>query len=119
MWSGGFLLLALLALTNSPAGAEERGSSVAAWVAGGGGAIDPERIVARLSPLAACDADLKAAIQLQQTAVERPVSKDGFLQIAGIAPGNYSLEVRQPGFASARVANVRVEPERETFLAEP
>lgn len=97
----------------------ERGSSVAAWVAAEGGAIDPERCVARLSPLAACDADLKAVAKLGQTAVEQPVGKDGFLQITGISPGNYSLEIRQPGFAAARVANVRVEPGRETFLPEP
>lgn len=97
----------------------ERGSSVAAWVAAEGDAIDPERCIARLSPLAACDADLKSMAQLQQTAVERPVSKDGFLQITGIAPGNYSLEIRQPGLAVARVANIRVEPQLETFLPEP
>lgn len=97
----------------------ERGSSVAAWVAVEGGAIDPEHCIARLSPLAACDADLKAVARLDQTAVERPVSKDGFVQITGIAPGNYSLEIRQPGFATARVANVRVEPQLETFLPEP
>ena len=97
----------------------ERGSSVAAWVAVEGGGIDPESCIARLSPLAACDADLKSVAQLEQTAVERPVSKDGFLQITGIAPGNYALEVTQPGFATARVANVRVEPQLETFLPEP
>lgn len=97
----------------------ERGSSVAAWIAAEGGAIDPEHCIARLSPLAACDADLKAVARLSQTAVERPVGRDGFLQITGISPGNYSLEIRQPGFAAARVANVRVEPQRETFLPEP
>lgn len=90
----------------------ERGSLVAAWVAAEGGAIDPEHCVARLSPLAACDADLKAVAKLGQAAVEQPVGKDGFLQITGILPGNYSLEIRQPGFAAARVANVRVEPGR-------
>lgn len=97
----------------------ERGSSVAGWVAAEGGAIDPKTCVARLSFMAACGTDADSLIQLQRIAVERPVSKEGFLQIAGVAPGIYNLEVRQPGLAPARVANVRVDPESETFLPEP
>jgi hypothetical protein len=97
----------------------ERGSSVAGWVAVEGGAIDPKTCVARLSFMAACGAAPDSLIQLQRIAVERPVSKEGFLQIAGLAPGIYSLEVRQPGLAAARITNIRVDPEAETFLPEP
>jgi hypothetical protein len=97
----------------------ERGGSVAAWVAAEGGAIDPARAVARLALLAACDTDIKANLELDRVAVERAVSRDGFLQITGLAPGNYSLEVRQPGWAPARVPDIRVAPQSETFLPEP
>jgi hypothetical protein len=96
-----------------------RGGSVAAWVAVEEGTIDPARAVARLSFLAACDSDAKAALELDRVAVERPVSKEGFLQITGLAPGSYALEVRQPGLAPARVANVVVALQSETFLPEP
>lgn len=97
----------------------ERGGSVAGWVAVEGGAIDPARAVARLSFLSACDSDPRAVLELDRIAVERPVSKDGFLQFTGLAPGNYSLEVRQPGLAPARVASIRVATKAETFLPEP
>jgi hypothetical protein len=97
----------------------ERGSSVAGWVAVEGGAIDPKTCVARLSFVAACGTAPDSLIQLQRIAVERPVSKEGFLQVAGLAPGIYNLEVRQPGLAPARIVNVRVDPGAETFLPEP
>ncbi|HEY7216043.1 MAG TPA: carboxypeptidase-like regulatory domain-containing protein, partial [Thermoanaerobaculia bacterium] len=97
----------------------ERGGSLAAWVAVEGGTLDPAHAVARLSFLAACDTDVKAVLELDRIAVERPVSKDGFLQITGLAPGSYALEVRQPGLAPARVADVRIAPQEETFLPEP
>ena len=97
----------------------ERGGSIAAWVAVEGGAIDPLHAAARLSFLAACDTDVKAIAELDRIAVERPVSKDGFLQITGLASGSYSLEVQQPGLAPVRIANLRVESQAETFLPEP
>jgi hypothetical protein len=92
---------------------------VAGWVAVEGGAIDPARAVARLSLLAACDTDANAIKQLERTAVERPVSKSGFLQFTGLAGGTYALEVRQPGLAPARLTEVRVAPREETLLSEP
>ncbi len=97
----------------------ERGGSVAAWISVEGGTIDSAHAVARLSFLAACDTDIKATLELDRIAVERPVSKDGFLQITGLAPGSYALEVRQPGLAPARVPDIRVAAQAETFLPEP
>ncbi len=92
---------------------------MAGWVAVEGGAIDPAQAVARLSLLAACDTDPKSVLQLDRIAVERPVSKDGFLQFTGLAAGSYALEVRQPGLAPARITDVRVVQRAETFLPEP
>ena len=97
----------------------ERGGSVAGWVAVEGGAIDPAHAVARLSLLSACDTDASTIQQLDRIAVERPVSRDGFFQFTGLAAGSYSLEVRQPGLAPARITDVRVAPRVETLLPEP
>jgi len=38
---------------------------------------------------------------------------------SGLAPGSYALEVRQPGLATARVANVVVTSQAETFIPDP
>jgi len=97
----------------------ERGGSVAAWVAVEGGKIDPAQAVAKLSFVSACDTDARAVLKMDQIAVEQRVNKDGFLQIPGLAPGVYALEVRQPGLAPARASNVIVAPQAETFLPEP
>lgn len=97
----------------------ERGASVAGWVAVEGGAIEPGRCVVRLAPLASGGADPKAALDIERGAVERSVGKDGFFQLAGLPPGTYALEVRQPGHAPARVAPLRVQPLAETFLEKP
>ncbi|HEX6864102.1 MAG TPA: carboxypeptidase-like regulatory domain-containing protein, partial [Thermoanaerobaculia bacterium] len=96
----------------------ERGASVAGWVAVEGGAIE-EGCVARLSPLVAGGADLKSVSELGRTAREQPVRKDGFLQLTGLAPGNYLIEVEQPGYPPVRVSPVKVDHGTETFLRAP
>lgn len=97
----------------------ERGASVAGWVAVEAGVIDPEVCVARLSPLTSGGADLKSALDLERTAREQKVRKDGFLHFTGLAAGNYSLAVEQPGYPPVRLSPVRVDPGAETFLREP
>ncbi|HEX6904298.1 MAG TPA: carboxypeptidase-like regulatory domain-containing protein [Thermoanaerobaculia bacterium] len=97
----------------------ERGASVAAWVAVEDGAIEPGKCKARLSPLLARDTELGRASDLQRTAVEREVGKDGFVQLTGLAPGSYVLEVSQPGYPPAKASPVVVKPGAETFLREP
>jgi hypothetical protein len=97
----------------------ERGASVAGWAAVEGGAIEEGKCIARLSPLLAGGADLGKTVQLERTAIEQPVRKDGFFQFAGISPGTYMLEVRQPGYSPARLSPVRVQPLAETLLREP
>lgn len=97
----------------------ERGASVAGWVAVEAGAIEPELCVARLSPFTAGGADLKSALDLERTAREEKVRKDGFLHFTGLAPGNYSLEVRQPGYSPVRLSPVQVNAGAETFVREP
>jgi hypothetical protein len=97
----------------------ERGASVAAWVAVEGGSIEPGRCIGILAPLVAGGARLDSGVELGRTAREVEVRKDGFLQLVGLSPGTYSLEVRQPGYPAVKVAPVRVEPEAETFLRDP
>jgi hypothetical protein len=97
----------------------QRGASVAAWVVVEDGAIAREGCVARLTPLVAGGTSLESAADLRRTAVQREVRKDGFLQVTGLAPGTYVLEVEQPGYPPVRVSPVRVEPGAETFLRDP
>ena len=97
----------------------EPGASVAGWVAVEGGVIDPERCIARLGPLVAGGGDLKSAIDLGRTAREQKVRGDGFVQLTGLAPGTYTLEIEQAGYPPARVSPVRVDPGAETVLPEP
>lgn len=97
----------------------ERGGSVAGWAAVEGGNIDPAHAVARLSLVAACDADAKSIFQLDRFTMEKPVTKDGFLQFTGLAAGTYALEVRQPGLATVRIADIGVVVRAETFLPQP
>jgi Carboxypeptidase regulatory-like domain len=97
----------------------EKGASVAAWVAAEDGTIEPGKCKARLSPLIGRDTELGRASDLQRTAVEREVRKDGFVQLMGLAPGSYVLEVSQPGYPPARVSPVVVKPGAETFLRDP
>ncbi len=95
------------------------GASVAGWVAVDGGAIEEGRCLARLAPLISGAADPRQSADLERMAIERPVRRDGFFQLAGVPPGNYALEVRQPGYSPARVSPVRVEPLQETSLRDP
>lgn len=97
----------------------EKGASVAAWVAVEDGAIEPGKCKARLSPLLAGDTEVGRASDLQRTAVEREVRKDGFVQLTGLAPGSYVLEVSQPGYPQAKASPVVVKPGAETFLRDP
>jgi hypothetical protein len=95
-----------------------RGASVAGWVAVDGGALSEDCVV-RLAPLVSQSADLRTAIDLDRTATERPVRRDGFFQVTGVSPGTYSIEMRQPGFSPAVLSPVQVDPAAETFLREP
>lgn len=94
------------------------GASVAGWVAVEGGAIT-DGCVARLAPAVAGSASAGELVNLARTAIERPVRKDGFFQVAGLAPGTYSLEILQPGFTPARLPALQIPPGVETFLREP
>lgn len=96
----------------------ERGASVAGWVEVEGGPIDAG-CRARLAPLTGLGSGARIAGKIRGTGREAPVRKDGFFQFVGVAPGNYSLEVSQEGFAPATVQPVEVWPRSETFLREP
>lgn len=97
----------------------ERGASVAGWAAVEGGAIEPDRCMVRLAPLASGGADPKAALDIERSTVQKNVGKDGFFQLTGLAPGMYALEIQQPGHSPARVAPLRVMSQVETFLEQP
>ncbi|HKV11911.1 MAG TPA: carboxypeptidase-like regulatory domain-containing protein [Thermoanaerobaculia bacterium] len=96
----------------------ERGASVAGWVEVEGGPIDAG-CRARLAPQTGPGSGLRTAEKVRSTGREVPVRKDGFFQFVGVAPGHYSLEVSQEGFAPATVQGVEVWPRSETFLREP
>lgn len=97
----------------------EKGASLTAWVTTEGGPIDPTTARARLAPIAACNSDLKAAIELDRMAIEAPVSADGVLNLRGLPPGTFTLEVKQPGFAPVGLPRVLIEPKTETFVPDP
>jgi hypothetical protein len=97
----------------------KRGASVAGWVAVEDGALDAESCRARLTPLLGPGGGARIAEKLQNTTVEARVGKNGFFQIVGVGPGNYSLEVVQPGFSPEKVNPIEVWPQKESFLREP
>ncbi len=98
----------------------KRGASVAGWVALEDGKLDAESSRARLTPLLGPGGgDPRIAEKIQSTAIEARVGKNGFFQFVGVSPGNYSLEVTQPGFAPGKVIPIEVWPQRESFLREP
>lgn len=96
-----------------------RGASVAGWVAVEAGRIEPRRCLARLDVVTAGGVNLKSLSELRRTALEREVGEDGFVQFAGLAPGLYTLEVRQPGYPAVRSLPIRVDPGAETLLNGP
>jgi hypothetical protein len=96
-----------------------RGASVAGWVAVEAGKIEPRRCLARLESLVAGGGSLQSLSELRRTVLEREVGKDGFFQFPGLAPGTYTLEVRQPGYPAVRSLPIRVDPGTETLLHEP
>ncbi|HEX4863899.1 MAG TPA: carboxypeptidase-like regulatory domain-containing protein, partial [Acidimicrobiales bacterium] len=96
----------------------KKGASVAGWVEVEGGAIGPD-CRASLEPLVGPGSGGRIAEKVRRTTLEATVRKDGFFQIAGVAPGAYSLEVRQVGFAPASVNPISVSPRSETFLRQP
>jgi hypothetical protein len=96
-----------------------RGASVAGWVAVDEGRIEPQRCIARLDLVVAGGGNLQSLSDLRRTAIEREVGKDGFFQFTGLAPGTYTLDVRQPGYPAVRSQPIRVDPGAETLLREP
>lgn len=97
----------------------ERGASVVGWIAVEGGQIDTAQCTVRLAILQSSGASLGSATALERTAVQGEVRKDGFFQLAGLAPGTYTLEIQQPGYSAVRISPVRIDPGAETFLGEP
>jgi hypothetical protein len=97
-----------------------RGASVAGWVAVEDGKLDVESSRARLTPLLGPGGgEPRIAEKIQSTTAEARVGKNGFFQFVGVSPGNYSLEVTQPGFAPGQVHPIEVWPQKESFLREP
>lgn len=95
------------------------GASVAGWLVVEGGALDPERCLARLTPSLAAGVDRAGAAQAQRAAFAQKVAKDGFFQLTGLPGGTFDLEIEQPGFPPARLSRLRIDPGAETLLREP
>ncbi|HTQ79954.1 MAG TPA: carboxypeptidase-like regulatory domain-containing protein [Thermoanaerobaculia bacterium] len=94
------------------------GASVAGWALVETGKLDPASCIARAEPQLAPGASAAEATRIGRTAVETRVRPDGFFQLTGLAPGSYTLEVRQAGLAPARTP-LEVLPASESFLRDP
>lgn len=97
----------------------KKGASVSGWVEAEDGALEPARASVRLSPFVAPGAGLAAAEKVRNASVETTVNANGFFQFAGVAPGTYAVEVRQPGFAPAKASPLEVWPGSATSLTHP
>jgi hypothetical protein len=95
-----------------------RGASVAGWALAEEGTLSPGRCTARLIPLVAPGGG-RLGLRIEETAGTATVRKDGFFQLRGVAPGNYLLQVEQPGFAAARAFPIEVWPGAETLVKQP
>ena len=95
------------------------GSSVAAWAVTEVGRIEPDRAVGQLVPLEAGSEPSPKDARVRKTTLRARLRKDGFLQLAGVAPGTYVLEVDQPGYAPARAFPIEVWPSAETVVKQP
>ena len=93
-----------------------RGASVAGWVKTEEGRLDPKRCRAFILPLSTDFAGSTGQRQVQDALAETTVGEDGFFQLAGLKPGAYLLEVRQPGFAPGRVLPLELWTDSETVL---
>lgn len=96
----------------------KQGASVAGWVVVEDGTLDASACRARLTPLLSPSGDVGMAERIRSVAAETRVGGNGFFQLSGIAPGHYSLEVSQPGFAPGKVSPVEVKAKGEIFLWE-
>lgn len=86
-----------------------RGASVAGWVENGGGAA-----TVTISQMAAGGG--ATAERVARPAAVAKVLKNGFFQLAGIAPGQYVVRAERPGYASEAVGPVGVYGGAETRL---
>jgi len=98
----------------------QRGASVVGWAVADEGKISPDRCIARLLPLVdPSGPGSRIAEKIRSTAPTARVRDDGFIQLTGLAPGSYLLQVEQPGFAPAKAFPVAVWPGAETAIEKP
>ncbi len=93
----------------------QTGSSVAGWIEVPGGGYQPKNCIVRLAPLVS-GGDLGQAEKFRAIAREVRPAPTGFFQVIGVAPGNYSIDVHQSGFAPAHLGPIRIESGAESFI---
>lgn len=97
-----------------------RGASLAGWVEVEGGTLEAGKCIARLAPLLAPgQGKPQVEARLRGATLEQVVTKEGFFQLQGVAPGTYRIEVEQPGYAPARAFPLDVWDRSETVLKQP
>jgi hypothetical protein len=92
------------------------GASLAGTVVTTEGPADPGTCELRLKPLEAGMPKLDEMDRARARVTTTRADARGFFAFDGLAPGAYTLEARQPGFATAVRAPIRIEPRAETEL---
>jgi hypothetical protein len=97
-----------------------RGASVAGWVTLDPSGAPSSPVTVRLIPDRLGLPDRQSDLErLQSLARETRSNERGFFQIEGVAPGQYVLQVDEPGFAPARVAPIVVREGLQSELLDP
>jgi hypothetical protein len=94
------------------------GASLAGKVSTTEGPADPKACELRLKPLEPGMPRLEEMSRARARVTTTRPDARGFFSFDGLDPGGYTLEARQPGFAPAVRAPIRIEPRSETELSD-
>ncbi len=92
------------------------GASVVGWVQIPDPSIDSQDPTVELLPVVAGRAGRGEGERHAAVALETSTNRRGFFQLAGVAPGRYTLRARHPRYSTAQVSPVTVEGREETEL---
>lgn len=98
----------------------QRGASVSGWAkTEGDGLLSAECRVELAADTSGAPTNLRIEERLQRAAQEVRPNEQGFFQLAGVAPGRYTLKVSQPGFATVSVSGIEVREGLEAQILDP
>lgn len=92
-----------------------RGASFVAWIDRNLAKNLEKPAQARLVRMAMADPS-PLGQRLTQPVAEAAFNRRGMVQLTGVPPGMYALEVSAPGFATARMENIEIFEQRESSL---